>query len=138
MESGGLRGTRVFLYAPRLSGGFQANINVMVHSLGVMTEEEYLALSRLQMKQMSGRSEPDVDMPAPHGHSGRIVEWHAHMGPMHIKTRQLIVVCGSSAFVVSATALSTQFSEYREEFEAAMDSFRLEAPINPSGQPNAL
>jgi hypothetical protein len=89
VDYGGLQGTRVLLYAPGASGAFRANINVIVHSLGVMTDEEYLALSRLQMKQMSGCREPDVDMPAPHGQSGRIIEWHAPMGPMHIKTRQL-------------------------------------------------
>ena len=136
VDSSGQQGTRVILCEPSAIGDFCANINVVVQALGAMTETEYLALSRLQVKQMSGRAKPDVDVAAAQLNNGRILEWHAMMGRMHLKIRQLIVVCGSSAFLVSATALYSRFSEYRKDFEAALDSFRVDEQtgVLPAGE----
>jgi hypothetical protein len=124
VDSTGLQPVRVILYEPSAAKGFRANINVIVDSIGPTTAEEYLALTRLQVAQMSGRPRLHVDQPD-QVKDRWLLEWHARMGAMHIKVRQLIVFRRGSALVVSATALYDRFSEYRPAFEAALDSFRV-------------
>ena len=62
-DTSGQQGTRVILFHPFATTGFRTNINVIVQQIGVMTPDDFLTLSRLQMKGISAHPLMDVDQP---------------------------------------------------------------------------
>ena len=60
-DTSGQMGTRVAFLSPDVEAGFQANVNVVVSHLSPLTREEFLAFSRLQLKQLSGEAKLPVD-----------------------------------------------------------------------------
>jgi hypothetical protein len=90
-----------------------------------MSNDEYLALNRLKIKTVTGRARMDIDEPAVQPKGGHLFEWHAQLGPIHIRRRHLFVFSAALTFVITATALDAEFAEYREAFETVLDSFHL-------------
>ena len=133
LDSSGQQGTRIIIFASPPNVDFRANINVMIHKLAAITPAEFLTLSRLQLKQMTGPPNLEIDHPAAQPPGAHIFEWHAPMGSLHLKMRQLITFRPPLAFVVTATALFNDFDQFRQDFEAALDSFQFDvAPEAPA------
>jgi FG-GAP-like repeat len=73
----------------------------------------------------------DLDQPAAHPAGAHLLEWSAPFGPLTLTARQLIVLYGPRAFVVSATAPTATFNAHRRDFQAILDAFQLP---NPQGR----
>ncbi len=115
---------RLALLDPQWPGPGWPNINVVVQGLGNMTPEEYLTLSRLQMKGMGDNVVVERDQPlgTPGGH---VFEMQVQVGQALIRCRQLIVQHDSYAYVVTAMAPADRFEAYRACFERSLGSVSL-------------
>jgi hypothetical protein len=117
---------RLALLDPNASGGFWPNVNVVIQDLGTMTPEEYLTLGRLQLKAMGEQARVEHDEPIGPGSSGgRVMEFVAYNGQVPVRCRQLILLQGGSAYVVTATAAAHQFEAYRPRFDRVFSSVAL-------------
>lgn len=125
-DTTGPQGTRLIVHFPGDSYGFRANVNVMVQQLGAMSPEEYVILSRFQIKQISGRAGMDVDQPLCLHQNGHLFEWHAPFGPSELRVRQLVAIRMPTAFVVAATALEDAFKSYEQAFQTMLESFAVD------------
>ena len=128
IDNSGQQGTLVMLFQPVKNGDFRPNLGVVAHSLAPLTPEEYVTLSRLQAKRLSGKSTLDVDQVANTAMGGQIIEWSSlQMGPVAIRFRQLLIVNKGIAFTITATAGGHQFEGLRVLLESMLSSFRTPA-----------
>jgi len=125
VDTSGQRGSKVILYHPTAEEGFRANINVLVHDLAPLTPEEYLTLSRLQLKQLTGFAQLPTDASATDRPDAHIFEWMTDRPTPPVRVRQLVVFAESRAITISATASLDRFESYRAEFDQVLDSFSL-------------
>jgi hypothetical protein len=107
------------------------NINVIVQDLGKMTAEEYLTLTRLQLKGMGDNVVVERDEPLGRPPGGQVLEFTAQLGPMSVRCRQFILLHGGSAYVITALATAHQFEAYRSRFERALTSVTLTLSPGP-------
>src|SRR5438128_1678279 len=112
--------------------GFRTSVNVTVQAVPRLTAKEFLALSRLQLKQLTSGGAPEVDQPAAYPAGGQLLQWTMPMGPLLLRVRQRIVVHGGRAFVLTATAPAATFATSEQDFQAVFDSFTLPT-ASPSG-----
>ena len=135
VQDAGAPGTEVVLYAPRIEyGGFRPNINVVLQELRGLSAEEFLTLTRLQLKQATGQPRPQRDEPFPAVPGARLLEWSAPLGGLLLTVCQLLVTSGAYAFIVTATVPAANLPEYRDTIQAAFASF---TPGNPASGPAA-
>ncbi len=119
---------RLSLLDPTSPGPLRPNINVVAQDLGKMTGEEYLTLTRLQLKGMGENATVERDEPIGRqsGESAsHLFEFVAQVGPMTVRCRQLILLHGGSAYIITALAPALQFEAYRARFERALTSVTL-------------
>lgn len=74
-DSSGELGVRVAFACPEAYQGFQANVNVGVNYLPPLTQDEFLTLSRLQLKQLSRAASLPVDEAADQRPGSHVFEW---------------------------------------------------------------
>jgi hypothetical protein len=121
-------GLRVVFLSPEVVQGFQANVNVVVNHVPPLTLDEFLILSRLQLKQLSGQSTLPVDQPAgdrPNGHSkAHVFEWTNPRAPIPLTARQLVLFSPPKALILTATALAHTFDQHRPTFEQIFRTFK--------------
>lgn len=123
VDSSGQMGSSVILFHPQVEHNFRTTINVVVHQLGALTPEEFLTLTRLQLKQLPEFTlQVDDSISQPPG--ARLLEWAAEPGPMPLKVRQLLVYQRDNVYVVTATALLALFEFQRNTIETTVSSFR--------------
>jgi len=128
VDTSGQRGSKVILLNPQTENNFRANVNVVVQALDPLTAEEFLTLSRLQLKQFSGQSELDLDAPAERPRGGHVFEYtvhHQQISPMPLKVRQVIYVAEDKAYIVTGTATLVRFEFYRNDIENVLESFQI-------------
>lgn len=123
VDTSGQRGSKVILYHPDVEEDFRANINVLIHELGPLTADEYLTLSRLQVKQLTGFAQLPTDAASTDRPDTHIFEWMTDRATPPIRVRQVVVFSESRAVTVTATALLDRFENYRAEFGQVLDSF---------------
>jgi hypothetical protein len=135
IDTSGQQGTKVVLLSPTAEATFRANVNVSVQLLRGLTPEEFLTLSRLQLKQLTGRPRADRDEPAARPAGAHLLEWRTEVGPVSIQARQLIVTDSHKAYVVTAMAPATSELLYRRQFDLVFESFQLQPPphVAPAG-----
>ena len=126
----GQRGACVFTFGPNIDDGFRANVNIVVQPLSPLTHDEYLTLSRLQIRKMGNLARLAVDEPALRFPGGRVLEWTALEASPPIRTRQLIAFAGPEVFVVTAMATAASLDRYEPLFQVMMDSFRCAGPVS--------
>ena len=124
VDASGQQGSRVALLHPTPEDGFRANVNVVVNLNPHLSPVEFLTLSRLQIKQVTGLAKLGIDEPAARPNS-HLLEWSAQAGSALLQCRQLIVFGAARVFVVTATALLSRFESHRATFAAVLDSFKL-------------
>jgi hypothetical protein len=115
---------RLVLLDPQSPDPFRPNVNVLAQSLGTMTPEEYLTLSRLQMKAMGESVAVELDEPLGTA-GGHLFEFQAQVGGVQVRCRQLIVLFGGSAYVVTAMATPARFEQCRGRLTACLASVSL-------------
>jgi len=136
IDTSGQQGTKVVLLSPTAEANFRANVNVSIQLLRGLTPEEFLMLSRLQLKQLTGLPRAERDEPATRPAGAHILEWTTEVGPVSIKARQLIVMDSHKAYVVTAMAPANSELLYRREFDLVFDTFQLQ-PL-PQAAPAGL
>lgn len=125
VDTSGQHGTKVIFYQPDIDDGFRANVNVIVHDLGPLSPDEYLTLSRLQLKQITGFPRLPTDGPTDTPVNAHIFEWMTDWATPAVRVRQMVAFAGSSAITVTATASLDRFENHRAEFDQVFYSFRL-------------
>ena len=125
VDSSGQQNTRVILLHPTTEANFRVNVNVTVQELRALTPDEFLTMSRLQLKQLTGSPRAERDEPAERRGGGHRLESTMTLGAVTIETRQLIVLDGGKAYVVTATAPAGSAANYQREFEVVFESFQL-------------
>jgi hypothetical protein len=125
VDDSGRQGTKVLLFHPAGSPDFRANVNVTVQNLGGLTGDEFLTLSRLQFKQLSGGIPMERDEPADRPAGAHLFEWSAPLGPLSLRVRQLIAFGGGKAFVLTATAKEQDFAALLPDVQQIVESFTL-------------
>ena len=125
VDTFGQQGSSVILYHPRVGSDFRTNVNVLVQPLAPLSTEEYLTLSRLQIRKLTGFAELPADAPAGGRADAHVFEWMTNQAPTPVRVRQLVVFSEESAFVISATASLEEFEAHRGAFDGIFDSFEL-------------
>jgi hypothetical protein len=118
------QGTSVVLLHPSIEQEFRPNVNVMVHRKGALTLQEYLTLSRLQIKHLTDGINPSVDAAVAEPLSGHSLEWCAEFGQVPMKMLQRIVEGQDNFYVATATAPLARFEFYRGVFESVLNSLK--------------
>lgn len=118
-------GVRIAFLSTEAAQGFHANVNVIVNEVPPLTTEEFLTLSRLQLKQLSGLVTLPVDKQIAHPNSAQahLFEWTNPRAPNLLTMWQLVVFAASKALILTATALAESFDKYRHTFETIFRSF---------------
>jgi hypothetical protein len=116
---------RLLLIDAAAPGPFRANINVVVQNLGQMTPEEWLTLTRLQLKSMGEKVTIERDEALGKRPGGHIFDYTAQFGPVSVRCLQLILLQGSAAHVITALAPADQFEAYRSRLESSLFSVTL-------------
>ncbi len=122
MDTSGLLGSRLVLFAPEAPGDFQPNVNVTLQDLGGISRDEFLTVTRIQLKQFAGSPRLEADTPTADGH---VFEWTTRRPPFPLHGRQVIVFGAGRCYVVTATARADGFDRLRPEFEEVLASFRV-------------
>jgi hypothetical protein len=133
VETSGLFGSRLILFAPGGSADFQPNVNVTVQDLSGVTRDEFLTVTRIQLKQFTGSPKLDVDAPAPEPAGAHVFEWTTRRSPVPLRGHQLDVFGAGRCYAVTATARADQYDQLRPEFDEVLRSFQLLAPAPPAG-----
>jgi len=123
LDTSGQHDTTLIFFHPDIESGFRANVNVAVNDTAPLTNDEYVTLSRLELKRLTGFVMLPVDQPAPGNEAGHIFEWASDQQPIPIKARQRVVFGNERVFVVTATAFLGAFEKHRSEFEVILGSF---------------
>ncbi|MCB0704159.1 MAG: hypothetical protein KDC34_02575 [Saprospiraceae bacterium] len=123
-------GTRFLAKSPRTSQNdlFQENVNLIVQPLagsGVSTLEEYVALSKVQLKNFI------TDFELLESRNTTWAGYPAHefiytgtQGAYNLKWQQLLYLDGSTAYVFSYTALPDTYNQFVAIIEMISNSFK--------------
>ena len=123
-DTSGQVGTRVAFISPNTETGFQANVNVVVNHIPPLTNDEFLTLSRLQLKQMARLAKLPVDEPCGERPGTHVFEWVNNQAPVPLTIRQQVFFSHNKAFILSATALASNFDDHRRTFQSIFFSFQ--------------
>ncbi len=133
VDNTGLMGSRLVILAPVPPGEFQANVNVTTQDLVGITPDEFITVTRIQLKQFAGSPQLDVDEPAAPPASGHVFAWTTHRGGAAVHGHQVAFFRGRRCYVVTASARRDQFDQLRPEFEAILGSVQFLEPEPPLG-----
>ena len=116
----------VFVTGPRMAEGFQANVSVVVESVHPgMTLEEYVASYKLELevlRELKLLSEEPRERPG--GRKTYVLTYRQGAFSVPLTQRQLYLVAGERAYVVTATVPSDSFAGEEANFEVCFQSFR--------------
>jgi len=112
----------VFVTGPRTAAGFQANVNVVVESVRPgMTLEEYVASYKPEREFKLLSEEPRE---RPGGRKTYVLTYRQGAFSVPLTQRQLYLVAGERAYVVTATVPADSFADEEANFEVCFQSFR--------------
>ncbi len=123
VDTSGQQGSRVVLYGPTVEDTFRANVNVVVQDLAPLSPDEFVSLSRLQLKKLSNMATLPVDEPSPRLAGGHVLEWTTWEAPIPIRGRQLLAFNADQAYIVTALASADSFPLHEPILQAVLDSF---------------
>jgi hypothetical protein len=133
VDTTGLLGSRLILFAPAAAGDFQANVNVTVQGLGGVTRDEFLTVTRIQLKQFAGTPRLEMDAPAAEPAGGHAFGWTSHRHAVPLRGHQVLAFREGWCYAVTLTARPEQFERLRLEFEEILRSFQFIDPTPPAG-----
>jgi hypothetical protein len=103
---------------------FQPNVQLVRHPRTPLTPEEYVTLSRLEAKRLSGRADLAADGPPAAGTAAWVLEYETdRLAGRSLRFRQHVHFLGDDAFVLTATAPPQAFERLRAEIEVVLSSF---------------
>ena len=130
-DRSGREGSSVVIFSPTVEDNFRANVNVVVQDLAPLAQEEYLTLSRLQLRKLSNMATLPVDEPFQRLPGGHVFEWVTWEAPIPVRGRQLVAFRDDKAFIVTAMATAGSFERHKPTFDAVLESFSLLQPGIP-------
>lgn len=133
VDNTGLVGSRLVLFAPSAPGDFQPNVNVTAQDLHGVTPDEFVTVTRIQLKQFAGSPHLDVDAPAGDPATGHVFAWTAQRAAGPLRGHQVLTFHAGRCYALTLTAPPEQFDRLRPEFEAILGSFRLHDLAPPAG-----
>jgi|GEM_PF-3691293 len=126
LDTSGQGGSRAILYHPEAWSGFRPSVNVVVQLLGGLTPEEFLTMTRLQIKQVTGQPQPERDEQSGALLGGQVIEYTAEFGTGAVlRVRQDYYFHAGRAFILTATAPNETYARVAAAFERILASFRL-------------
>ena len=135
VDSSGVKGTKLALFAPQIEMGFRANVNVHVQDLQGCSREDFLTTTRWQLKLLTGQEHLERDEPAASPFGGHLLEWSSTFGAIALRFCQLIAFQRNQSYILTGTAPDTCFSNYRNIFQTVFESFRLVPERGPTPVP---
>jgi hypothetical protein len=134
LDSTGVMGSRLVMFAPSAPGDFQANVNITLQDLASVTADEFVTVTRIQLKQFAGSPSLDVDEPRGEAGAGHVFAWTTHRGAVPVRGHQVLNFRAGRCYALTLSARPEQFEQLRPEFEAILGSFQLTDPVPPAGR----
>lgn len=105
---------------------FQANINIIKEDVRGTSFNSYIDVTKQQLSTFftSYRLEDETESSV-NGQRAYFLESTFTQGEYRLRNRQLIVADNGSAFIITATALASDWGKYSELFESSLRSFEL-------------
>ena len=116
---------------PTDGGRLRPTLNVMVQDLGILTKDEFLTLTRLQLKLLTGQPRPQRDelyAGLPGCGDPRMVRHGERPAPDHVPAPRR---GGRKAYVLTGTVPTERLPQYRMAFHSVFASFT-PPPVAPS------
>jgi len=124
LDASGQAGVRVAFVSPHQQSEFRANVNVVVQHVPPLTKEEYVLLTRLQLKQLSQQASLNRDELLDSG--AYVFDWINHQSPVPVWVRQQVFFSTSKAFTLTATCILGQEKELVATFDSILNSFEID------------
>jgi len=130
VDSSGAYGTAVVFYGPT-DTGFRVNMNVIVESTS-LTLSAYVSAAKTQLSQ--GLTNYYLVSEGPKTIGGvdayELVNTFTQ-GAFNIKDKQTILVQNQKGYVITSTALQSNYDTYQPVFDESVQTFKLVAPEFP-------
>lgn len=120
----GMRATVIFSPVEGSSDEFRENINIVTEKIGNKTAEEYLDLSRVNMKSMlTELKEINNGTKEISGHTASWMRYsHSYMGyPLEVKVYMLIA--DEIAYVITCTCKKGEMDNWEKQFDDCVATF---------------
>jgi len=120
----GMKATVIFSPPEGTSDEFRENINIVTEKIGNKTAEEYLDLSRVNMKSMlTELKEIDNGTKEINGHTASWMRYsHSYMGyPLEVKV--YILIADEIAYVISCTCKKGEMENWEKQFDDCVATF---------------
>jgi hypothetical protein len=130
VDSSGIYGTTVVFYGPT-DTGFRVNMNVVVESTS-LTLSAYVSASKSQL--YAGLTNYYIVSEGPKtigGIDGYELVGTFTQGASSIKNKQDFLVQNQKAYVITSTALQSNYDTYQPVFDESVQTFKLLAPGFP-------
>lgn len=120
----GMTATVIFSPVESVSDEFRENINIVTEKIGNKTAEEYLSLSRINMKSMlTELKEIDNGTKEINGHTASWMRYsHSYMGyPLEVKV--YVLIAEKIAYVISCTCQKGDMENWEKQFDDCVATF---------------
>jgi hypothetical protein len=103
VDDSGRQGCKAIFLSPEVVEGFRPNVTLVVQPMSVLTREECLTLSRLQVRHLVSIVRFDADRASEQSEGSRILEWTVWQATPPLKVRQLLFFDTGNMYVLTAT-----------------------------------
>ncbi len=120
----GMRATIIFSPVESISDDFRENVNVITEKTGNKTAEEYLQLSKVNMKNMlTDMKELDYGTKEINGHNANWMRYsHSYMGyPLEVKV--YVIIEDKIAYVLTCTCKKGELENWEKQFDDCVATF---------------
>ena len=130
VDSSGVYGTAVVFYGPT-DTGFRVNMNIIVESTS-LTLSAYVSASKSQLSASLTNYNLVSEGPTTIGGiDAYVLVGTFTQGSFNIKNKQDFLVQNQKAYVITSTALQSNYDTYQPAFDESVQTFTLVAPEFP-------
>lgn len=130
VDESGLMGTAVIFIGPTKED-FTVNINILVEDAQGMTLDEYISASKPQLSQILTNYQLVSEGSKVIGGLDTYALVYTHtMGVFDLEVKQVALLEDDKAYVITFTALQSNYDEYLPAFEASVETFKIEPKMN--------
>ena len=132
IDDTGANGTIVIFVDPALDSEddvtLPASINVLSEPLQGLSREEYIRVSKENLRQYSPAYAITVDSPAKvQNYDAHIFEGHFSSQGRQIRNRQLFVFFGDTVYIITGTSLASAWDQHRQIINDSLGTFAIVA-----------
>jgi DcrB-like protein len=130
VDSSGVYGTTVVFYGPT-DTGFRINMNIVVESTS-LSLSAYVSASKAQLySSLTNYNLVSEGAKTIGGLNGYELVGTFTQGAANIKNKQDFLVQNGKAYVITSTALQSNYDTYQPAFDESVQTFQLTAPAFP-------